>query len=65
MINKKNKVFRKINELEKELKNKKTPTWKKNQIITKLFDLKQKYIPKTIWNSYEVGTYRKPKVNHE
>ncbi len=65
MKNKLDNIFKKINNLEKELNNKKTPLWKKNQVVSKLFILKQKYLPKKIWNSYNDGTYRKQKVNHE
>lgn len=45
--------------LEKEIYE--TTNYKKNQLVTKLYELNKKYFPKMFWNSRKDGTYRKKK----
>ena len=53
------KIKRKKEKLENEYAN--AVGYKKNQISTKLYDLKCKYFPKLFWDSKVKGTYRKKK----
>ena len=35
--------------------------YKKNQLVTKLYELNKQWFPKVFWNSKKDGTYRKKK----
>ena len=60
---KRNEQLEKIEQLEKDINNKRLPKYKRNQALTKLYDLKKIYKPNFFWDSKIQGTYRKPKEN--
>ena len=61
LLKNRNKRLAEIKQLKKDINNTRLPKYKRNQALTKLYDLKKIYEPTVFWDSNVRGTYIKPK----
>lgn len=59
LLKKRNKKLAEIRQLKKDINNITLPKYKRNQALTKYYELKKIYEPTVFWDSKILGTYIK------
>lgn len=63
MFDYKKKLQDKLDNMRKQVEDENIPLYKREQLVSKIWKLKNKLNPRIIWNSSEKGTYRKKANN--
>lgn len=50
----------KLDNMRKQIEDESVPLYKREQLVSKVWFLKNKLHPRIFWNSSDLGTYRKP-----